>query len=80
MAVNFLKDFTGNHDEHVTNTIGDATKANKTYGGLSDADYKKLANLNFKNGGKAFTEVNPFNLVMKAGTLLFLGNFTKLVY
>ena len=55
----FLKDFTGNHDEqHVTNTIGDASKANKAYGGLSDADYKKLANLNFKSGYKAFTVVN----------------------
>src|SRR5699024_7870091 len=55
----FLKDFTGNHDEqHVTNTIGDASKANKAYGGLSDVDYKKLANLNFKSGDKAFTVVN----------------------
>lgn len=54
----FLRDFTGNHNEHITNIITDASKAKTNYGGLSPADYQKLANLNFKSGSRAYTEVN----------------------
>lgn len=54
----FLKDFTGNNDEHVTSTIKGASKANKAYGGLSNADYQKLAKLNFKSGNRAYITLN----------------------
>lgn len=54
----FLKDFTGNNDEHVTSTIKGASKANKAYGGLSNADYQKLAKLNFKSGSRAYITLN----------------------
>lgn len=38
--------------------VKNATTADTNYGGLSSADYQKLANLNFKSGDKAFVYVN----------------------
>ena len=54
----FIKNVTGNSNDQVTNTIKSASKSNKVYGGLSQSDYKKLADLNFKSGSRAYTEVN----------------------
>lgn len=38
--------------------VNNATTANTNYGGLSNDDYQKLANLNFKSGDKAYIYVN----------------------
>ncbi|GFI20931.1 DNA/RNA non-specific endonuclease [Lactobacillus johnsonii] len=38
--------------------VKNATTADTNYGGLSSADYQKLANLNFKSGDKAYVYVN----------------------
>lgn len=38
--------------------VKNATTANTNYGGLSSADYQKLANLDFKSGDKAYVYVN----------------------
>lgn len=45
-------------NSQTTNTISKAGMAQKAYGGLSHADYQKLAALNFKSGGKAYVIVN----------------------
>lgn len=44
--------------EEVQDKIGDANVASTAYGGLSQDDYQKLANLNFKSGQKAYVYVN----------------------
>ena len=38
--------------------VKNATTADTNYGGLSSADYRKLANLDFKSGDKAYVYVN----------------------
>lgn len=38
--------------------VNNATTANTNYGGLSNEDYQKLANLDFKSGDKAYVYVN----------------------
>ena len=38
--------------------VKNATTADTNYGGLSSADYQKLANLDFKSGDKAYVYVN----------------------
>src|SRR5699024_564587 len=38
--------------------VKNATTADTNYGGLSNADYQKLANLDFKSGDKAYVYVN----------------------
>lgn len=38
--------------------IKSASSANSEYGGLSDSDYQKLANLNFKSGNSSYIVVN----------------------
>ena len=38
--------------------VKNATTADTNYGGLSSTDYQKLANLDFKNGDKAYVYVN----------------------
>ena len=38
--------------------VKNATTANTNYGGLSNEDYQKLANLDFKSGDKAYVYVN----------------------
>lgn len=38
--------------------VNNATTANTNYGGLSNDDYQKLANLDFKSGDKAYVYVN----------------------
>ncbi len=38
--------------------VKNATTADTNYGGLSSADYRKLANLDFKSGNKAYVYVN----------------------
>lgn len=43
---------------HISNQISNASKADKSYGGLSQTDYQKLAKLNFKSGEKAYVFVN----------------------
>lgn len=40
------------------NKIGNANAAPTSYGGLSQTDYQKLANFNFKSGQKAYVYVN----------------------
>lgn len=53
----FINTITGSNDS-VTSTVNNASKSNKYYGGLSQTDYKKLADLNFKSGDRAYAEVN----------------------
>lgn len=51
-----VNDLTG--QSSVTNTINNASVAQKAYGGLSKSDYDKLAKLDFKSGGQAYIVVN----------------------
>lgn len=44
--------------EQTQNKIGDANVASTSYGGLSQTDYQKLAQLNFASGQKGYVYVN----------------------
>lgn len=52
---NSNKTQTSNSSQQVVNN---ATTADTNYGGLSNTDYQKLANLDFKSGDKAYVYVN----------------------
>lgn len=44
--------------DNAEQVVNNATRADTNYGGLSNTDYQKLANLNFKSGDKAYVYVN----------------------
>ena len=46
------------NQDNYQQVVKNATTADTNYGGLSSADYQKLANLDFKSGDKAYVYVN----------------------
>lgn len=44
--------------DNAEQVVNNATRADTNYGGLSNTDYQKLANLDFKSGDKAYVYVN----------------------
>lgn len=53
---NLTSSFT--NSAQTSGTLNNAQTAQKAYGGLSSADYQKLAGLDFKSGGRAYIIVN----------------------
>ncbi|WP_251717677.1 DNA/RNA non-specific endonuclease [Lactobacillus agrestimuris] len=51
-----VENFSG--QDKVSNVINNASTSSASYGGLSKADYDKLAKLNFKSGGRAYITLN----------------------